>query len=108
MAGKVDRIQDPELRASLQAAQDSLRRGDYADVVRRSVEAFLELVRRRPDLLEGREGIRRLFMFPRLGVDLVVSPGSPPALKYERERFTFSEAVTYLEFATEQLLQAGI
>jgi hypothetical protein len=108
VAGKVDRIQDPELRASLQAAQESLRKGDYRDVVRRSAEAFLELVRRRPELLEGQEGIRRLFMFPRLGVDLAVSPGSPPTLKWERERFSFSEAVTYLEFATEQLLQAGM
>ncbi len=107
MAGKVDRIQDPELRASLQAAQESLRKGDYRDVVQRSAEAFVELLRRRPELLQGQEGVRRVFMFPRLGVDLVVSPGSPPTLKYERERFSFSEAVTYLEFATEQLLQAG-
>ncbi len=108
MAGKVDRIQDPELRASLQAAQESLRRGDYGDTVRRSAEAFLEMLRRRPELLQGQEGIRRIFMFPRLGVNLVVTPGSPPVLQFQRDRFSFSEAVTYLEFATEQLLREGM
>jgi len=105
----VDRIDDPALRASLATAHEALRAGDYVDVVRRSAEAYLELLRRKPELLEGLMGRMRVMMFPRLGARLEPEEGEPlPALHWDRETFGFSEAVTYFEFAVDQLVREGL
>lgn len=106
---KVDRIQDAALRASLSAAHGALRSGDYVDVVRRAADAYLELLRRKPDLLEGMMGRMRIMMFPRLGARLEPSEGQQlPTLHWDREAFAFSEAVTYFEFAVDQLVREGL
>ena len=106
---KLDRIQDEALRASLTAAHNSLRSGDYQDVVRRAAGAYLELLRRKPELLEGMLGRFRVMMFPRLGARLDAAEGQPlPALTWDRETFAFSEAVTYFEFAVDQLVREGM
>ena len=106
---KVDRIQDETLYASLAAAHSSLRSGDYIDVVRRASEAYLELLRRKPELLEGMIGRMRVMMFPRLGARLDAVGGQPqPALTWDRETFAFSEAVTYFEFAVDALVREGL
>ncbi len=105
---KLDRIADPALRESLAAAHASLRSGDYFDVVRRCADAYLELLRRKPELLEGMLGRMRVLMFPRLGARLEREEGKPPALHWDRETFAFSEAVTYFEFAVDQLVREGL
>ena len=106
---KLDRIQDETLRASLAAAHTSLRSGDYTDVVRRAADAYLELLRRKPDLLEGMIGRMRVMMFPRLGARLDPIEGqAQPALTWDRETFAFSEAVTYFEFAVDALVREGL
>jgi hypothetical protein len=105
----VDRIQDETLRRSLAAAHASLRSGDYPDVVRRCAGAYLELLRRKPELLEGIMGRMRVMMFPRLGARLEPAEGQPlPTLTWDRETFAFSEAVTYFEFAVDQLVREGM
>jgi hypothetical protein len=105
---KVDRIQDAALRESLATAHKSLRSGDYKDVVQRCADAYLELLRRKPDLLEGMMGRMRVMMFPRLGARLEREEGQAPALRWDRETFAFSEAVTYFEFAVDQLVREGL
>lgn len=107
---KVDRIQDEGLRASLKQAHASLRAGDHADVVRRAGEAYIELLRRKPELLEGEPMTRqmRIFMFPRLGAHLEVQDGKPVAVAFDREHFGFTEAVTYYEFAVDNLVREGL
>ena len=106
---KVDRIQDETLRASLAAAHSSLRSGDYIDVVRRAAYAYMELLRRKPELLEGMTGRMRVMMFPRLGARLDGVEGqTQPALTWDRETFAFSEAVTYFEFAVDALVREGL
>lgn len=106
---KLARIQDPSLRESLTAAHASLRGGDFPDVVRRCAAAYLELLRRKPELLEGMMGRMRVIMFPRLGARLDPVDGqSLPALTLDRETFAFSEAVTYFEFAVDQLVREGL
>ncbi len=106
---KVDRIKDKTLRASLVQAHISLRGGDFKDVVRRAADAYLELLRRKPDLLEGMMGRMRIMMFPRLGARLDPVDGQPlPALTWDRQTFGFSEAVTYFEFAVDQLVREGL
>jgi hypothetical protein len=49
---KLDRIQDEALRASLTAAHNSLRSGDFIDVVRRAADALSVI-------LSGKSAVRR-------------------------------------------------
>lgn len=107
-ATKVDRIRDETLRQSMAQAHASLRSGDYVDVVRRSAEAYGELLRRKPELLDGIMGRFRVMMFPRLGARMEYEEGKPPRTEWDRETFAFSEAVTYFEFAVDQLVREGI
>ena len=108
---KVDRIQDEHLRDSLKAAHAALRAGDHRDVVQRAGEAYIELLRRKPELLQG-PGLlpqMRIWMFPRLGAHLETdSDGKPAAVAFDRETFAFTEAVTYYEFAVDNLVREGI
>ena len=105
---KVDQIQDAALRESMATAHTSLRAGEYKDVVQRAADAYLELLRRKPELLEGMMGRMRVMMFPRLGARLEYEEGQPPALHWDRETFGFSEAVTYFEFGVDQLVREGM
>ncbi len=106
---RVDQIEDAKLRESMSAAHTSLRSGDYLDVVRRAADAYLELLRRKPELLEeGIMGRMRVMMFPRLGARLERVEGQPPTLEWDRETFGFSEAVTYFEFAVDSLVREGL
>ncbi|MEX2159641.1 MAG: hypothetical protein WEB04_09595 [Dehalococcoidia bacterium] len=105
---KVDRINDAALRETLAAAHASLKSGDYKDVVQRAADAYLELLRRKPELLDGLIGRFRVMMFPRLGARLERENGGTPSLHWDRETFAFSEAVTYFEFAVDQLVREGL
>lgn len=107
-ATKLDQIHDEKLRETLAVAHASLRSGDYQDVVQRAATAYLELLRRKPELLEGLIGRFRVMMFPRLGARLEPEEGGQPSLHWDRENFAFSEAVTYFEFAVDQLVREGI
>lgn len=107
---KVDRIQDDALRESMKAAHASLRAGDHRDVVQRAGEAYIELLRRKPELLQGEpmEVRMRLFMFPRLGAHLEIEDGRPTGVVFDRDTFSFPEAVTYYEFAVDNLVREGL
>ena len=105
---KVERIKDEQLRESMAAAHASLRSGDHLDVVQRAADAYLELLRRKPDLLEGMMGRMRVMMFPRLGAKLEREEGKAPEVKWDRKAFAFSEAATYFEFAVDSLVREGL
>ena len=105
---KLEKIQDEALRESLRAAHGSLLSGNYPDVIHRVAELYLELLRRKPELLEGPMGRFRIFMFPRLGAHLELPEGSPPTVVYDRDKYSFSEAVTYFEFALDNLIREGL
>jgi hypothetical protein len=108
MPAKLDRIQDAALRDSLAAAQASLKSGDFADVVHRSSDAYVEMLRRDPELMKGPMGMRRILFYPRLGARLIQEQDGSPAVIYDRETFTFSEAITYFEFAVDNLVKEGL
>ncbi len=108
MPPKLDRIQDPALRDSVAQAKASLRSGDYADVVHRAAEAYAELVRRKPEMLEGPARLRTILFFPRLGVQLQIGHNNEPLIIFDREQFIFSEAATYFEFAVDCLVREGL
>jgi hypothetical protein len=108
MAAKLERIQDEGLRQSLQEAKTALRGGDYKAVVERSAEAYAELLRRKPEMLQGPGQIRNVLFFPRLGARLVVNHDGQPEIVYDRDKFIFSEAITYYEFAVDSLVKNGV
>ncbi len=107
---KVEQIKDAELKASMAAAHASLKSGNFLDVVQRAADAYIELLARKPELLEeeGIMGRMRIMMFPRLGARLERDEGQEPRLEWDRENFGFSEAATYFEFAVENLVREGI
>ncbi len=108
MAVKTDRIQDAALRASMEDAQAALKSGDYKRVVDLCGEAYVELLGRKPEMLQGAEQFRSVLFFPRLGAHLALNGDRQPEVIYDRETFTFSEAVTYFEFAVDNLIKHEI
>ena len=108
MAAKFDRIKDDTLRDSLATAQASLKSGNFADVVHRSSDAYVEMLRRDPDLMKGPMGLRRILFYPRLGARLIQESDGSPSVIYDRETFSFTEAITYFEFAVDSLVREGV
>ncbi len=108
MPGKVDRIKDQALRGSLADAQAALKAGDYKKVVELSSAAYVELLRRNPEMLQGQGQFMNVVFFPRLGAHLVVNHDGQPEIVWDRDKFVFSEAVTYFEFAVDKILKAGL
>lgn len=107
MPKKTERINDVGLRNSLEEAQAALKSGDYKKVVDLSAAAYVELLRRKPEMMQGIAQFRNIGFFPRLGVHLNVTTDGPE-LVYDRERFIFSEAVTYFEYAVDNLVKEGV
>ena len=108
MPPKPDRIQDADLRDDMQQAQAALKAADYARAVRLCSDAYVALLGRKPELLQGADQIRSVLFFPRLGARLVVNNDGKPEVIYDRDTFTFSEAVTYYEFAVDNLIKHGL
>ncbi len=106
----VEKIKDAELRETMATAHKVLKEGDYLGVVQRAGDVYLELLKRRPELLAegGIPAMMRIRMFPRLGARLEREGDKPPSLVWDRETFGFSEAVTYFEFAVDQLVGEGL
>ena len=108
MPSKVERIQDSALRQSMAAAHAALRAGNHREVVQRAAEAYVALLQRKPELLEGPQAAWRIFMFPRLGAHLEKGDDGLFHVSYDRDTFSFSEAVTYYEFAVDTLVREGL
>lgn len=108
MPSKVDRIQDEALRGSFADAQAALKAGDYKKVVELSSAAYVELLRRNPEMLQGQQQFMNVIFFPRLGAHLIVDHDGQPEIVWDREKFSFSEAVTYFEFTIDRLIKAGV
>ena len=108
MPGKVDRIRDEALRGSFADAQAALKAGDYKKVVELSSAAYVELLQRNPEMLQGQQQFMNVVFFPRLGAHLVVNNDGRPEIVWDREKFSFSEAVTYFEFTIDRLIKAGL
>jgi hypothetical protein len=108
MSAKLDRIQDEALKQSLADARGELRAGNYSNVVHRASDAYVELLRRKPEMLKGPMGMRHIMFFPRLGAHLIIESDGSPAVVYDREKFTFAEAVTYWEYAVDSLAREGL
>jgi hypothetical protein len=109
MPTKTDKIHDEGLRNSLAEAQAALKSGDYKRVVDLSATAYMELLRRKPELLKMPMQLETVMFFPRLGAHLQLNASTgEPELIYDREKFIFSEAVTYWEFVVDHLVRHGL
>jgi hypothetical protein len=108
MPAKTDKIHDEGLRHSLEEAQGALKTGDYKKVVDLAAAAYVELLKRKPDMMQGQAQFRNVLFFPRLGAHLIVNTDGVPEIVYDRERFIFSEAITYFEFAVDNIVREGV
>jgi hypothetical protein len=115
MAGKLDNVRDAALRARLDEARRHLGARQPTEAVHVVSEAFLGMLRDRPEMLtktiQLQNGMRvpMLMRWPSLGANLVpdsVKAGEP-RIDYVRERFALSEAITYYEFTVDTALAEG-
>jgi len=102
---KLDKINDESLRQAMQDAQAALKGGDYKRVVELTSNAYVELLRRKPELLQGPAQFMSVMFFPRLGAHLQVNTAGQPEIIWDREKFIFSEAVTYYEYTIDNLIK---
>jgi len=104
---RFDDVQDSEVRGLLERATGEMRGGDPTAAVRTCCEAFARLVSLKSELLEANlpadEKIHHQ-QFPRLGANLVDAGGAAEFV-FERERFSLSDAITYLDFTTDAALR---
>ena len=125
-------IHDPELRSALLAADRLLDEGEYTKAAISVAEAYVRFLARRPDMMPlivasgglpggpdgggglpgprggGAEGAAaRRPLWPRTGgILLVLGTDEKPALAFEKERFSFSEASTYFEYVLSEFARA--
>ncbi|HXH22219.1 MAG TPA: hypothetical protein VNN10_09325 [Dehalococcoidia bacterium] len=110
-----DQIADPELRSQIEAARTQMRSGDGTAAVHTLVDAFLYMLRKRPELLEvgapGRFGQMPVIMrWPNLGANLSRESvmAKAPQIEFVRDHFAVSEAITYYEFTLETAVSQGL
>lgn len=107
---RYDDVDDGKARALLDRATSEMRAGDPTAAVKTCCDAFVRLIALRPDLLEanmpGDEKIHHQ-QFPRLGANLERGDGTG-AIGLEREHFSMSDAITYLDFTTDTALREGL
>jgi hypothetical protein len=111
-------VTDPAMRASLEEAGRLLDDGEYLASVRLSVAAYSKLAEMRPEAIArppapgqpqsangGTPGTRVRAWPSYLGVSLNWD-GETPSLKFDKERFSMSEAASYFEYTVEEIVQS--
>ncbi len=93
----------PAHRVAIETADRLIGEGKYYDAVRTCAETYVNLIQKRPDILQPDRQMRPS-VWPQFGVKLELEGG--PRLVWERERFSLSEAATFLEFTMDQLVRA--
>jgi hypothetical protein len=112
-------VADPELRELIVSAEAAIEAGEYGAAVRSAMRAYTLLIERRPDMIVNprtfmpRPSTEREFgTFPVrpwpdvCGVDLVLEADAMPFLRPTKERFTFSDAVTVMEYTLDTAVRA--
>jgi hypothetical protein len=113
-------VADDELRGLLIAAEEALDAGDYNACARMSMQAYTLLIDRKPEVIvhpTDTSGTAPSFdrvlsrLGPRpwpdlTGVDLVWERPNKPYLRAAKNRFTFSDAATMLEYTLDTAIRA--
>jgi hypothetical protein len=105
-------IQNPELRAKLEAAFVAMRAGRGADAVRACADAYLAFLEAHPEVkaetipMRGRQ-VSKLMRWPALGANMTLESVrvGDPRIEFTRERFAVSEAMTYYQFVLDEILE---
>jgi hypothetical protein len=96
-------IKNETLRALLSASQAAIHSGDYTASVKNSAEAVRQLLIVRPDIFSAELRGRPIFP-PLVGVRLVTNDVPGPQIIFDREKFVMAEALTWYQFALENIL----
>jgi hypothetical protein len=115
-------VEDAHVRELLLAAEAALDVRDFSRSVQKTMEAYARLIDERPDVIvnpHDRTGAAPSFLralnrvAPRpwpgdvCGVELVWPPdGQKPYLEPKKERYTFSDAVTLMEYTLDTAMRA--
>jgi hypothetical protein len=112
-------VTDPALRELILSAERAIDDGNYGAAVQFAVQAYSILIETRPDVIVNPQAYtprpsteRQFGTFPMrpwpdvCGVDLVFPEGERPYLKAQKERFTFSDAVTVMEYTLDTAVRA--
>lgn len=79
------------------------------ECVEKSVDAFLELLRRQPDFMSaGPFAGNNRRVFPQLGVTLKGAGSAAPEVVFERRQFSNPEAITFYEYVSDCLVAAKV
>jgi hypothetical protein len=109
---KHDQIVDDELRAQLGQAHQDMRNGKGNDAVRGLSDAYLYMLKMRPEMLdeeiEPRPGFKMftVMRWPMLGANLTLESvrAKQPVIDFKRDHFAVSEAITYYEYILDTAL----
>ena len=102
-----DQVQDQHLRGLMVAAREAYLDDRNLESVEKSVEAFIELLRRQPDFLTaGPFAGNNRRAFPQLGVTLKGAGTAAPEVVFERRSFSNPEAITFFEYVSDCLVAA--
>jgi hypothetical protein len=117
-------IKDATLQQRMIEIERWIDDGEYVRAANACASVYLDLLARHPELLPPRDlrpgqaglqsgenpasydqhrHIRRAFWPITGGIRIVVGDDGKPALVYDKERFSMSEALTYFEFTLEQV-----
>jgi hypothetical protein len=113
-------VADLDIRELIVAAEGAIDADDYNAAVRFAMQAYSLLIDRRPDMIVNPRTFtprpsseRELGAFPVrpwpdvCGVDLLFEDdATKPCLRPTKERFTFSDAVTVMEYTLDTAVRA--
>jgi hypothetical protein len=106
-----------DARAILRDAERLLDEGDYTASVRASAEAYAALALERPDLVFEPPSFGELSVdggrqpgqgmpqapWPAQGVTVTIAEGAAPEIILDKNRYTMSDAITYVEYVVDLL-----
>jgi hypothetical protein len=112
---KPDQVTDADLRTQIEDARTKMRAGDGTAAVHTLTDAFLYMMRKKPEMLEASGEMRfgqmpMVFRWPNLGANLVRESivQKAPRIEFIRDHFAVSEAITYYEFTLETAVAQGL
>jgi hypothetical protein len=110
-----DQVSDSELRSQIEAARTQMRSGDGTNAVHTLAEAFLYMLRKKPEMLEATGEMRFgqmpiVMRWPNLGANLSRDSvmAKAPKIDFIRDHFAVSEAITYYEFTLDTAVSQGL
>ncbi len=98
-------IKNETLRELVSAAHAAIKQGDYTASVKNSTEAVRRLLILRPDVFTAGPwaGTRRVYP-PFVGARIVTDGVPEPQVVFDREKFGIAEALTWYEYALENII----